>query len=138
MGKTMEIRLHDYELTLRLDDARKITIEKIPAPAPADATTAKSADAQGRREIAHPGSADPATPLSRRGLFSCAAHAAIEMKGAARAAIPLSGAATLDRRARRDASHPHRRRGTHRQMSYSQRGLLHGLHCRLRGSRSPQ
>ncbi len=49
MGDPMEIRLHGYELTLRLEDAAKIEVE--PADAPALQKTEKTAD----RIAEHPG-----------------------------------------------------------------------------------
>ena len=52
MGDPMELRLHGYELTLRLDDAAKIDIE----PLSSDEGTAD--DGQGRthkKKVAHPG-----------------------------------------------------------------------------------
>ena len=49
MGDPMEIRLHSYELTLRLEDAAKIEVE--PADAPALQKTEKTAD----RIAEHPG-----------------------------------------------------------------------------------
>ncbi|MGX8773922.1 MAG: ferrous iron transport protein B [Bacillota bacterium] len=55
MGDPIEIRIHDYELTLRLADAEHITVEKIDPPAGDDEAKAKEAKAALRREIEHPG-----------------------------------------------------------------------------------
>ena len=49
MGDPMELRIHGYELTLRLADAEKITV------APADAPVRKEPDARRLRESDHPG-----------------------------------------------------------------------------------
>ena len=49
MGDPMEIRVRDYELTLRLADAEQIRVEKIDAPEPRPSAEAT------RREIEHPG-----------------------------------------------------------------------------------
>ena len=57
MGDPIEIRIHDYELSLRLADADHITVEKIPAPDESEAAAAaaaKAATAALRREIEHP------------------------------------------------------------------------------------
>ena len=55
MGDPIEIRIHDYELSLRLADAEHITVEKIDPPAGDDEAKAKAAKAALRREIDHPG-----------------------------------------------------------------------------------
>ena len=55
MGDPIEIRIHDYELTLRLADAEHIAVTKIPAPEEDAAAKAKAAKAALRREIEHPG-----------------------------------------------------------------------------------
>ena len=55
MGDPIEIRIHDYELTLRLADAEHITVEKIEPPAEDHEAKAKAAKAALRREIEHPG-----------------------------------------------------------------------------------
>ena len=55
MGDPIEIRIHDYELTLRLADAEHITVEKIDAPAENDKAKAKAARTALRKEINHPG-----------------------------------------------------------------------------------
>ncbi len=55
MGDPIEIRIHDYELTLRLADAEHITVEKIDPPIGDDEAKAKAAKAALRREIDHPG-----------------------------------------------------------------------------------
>ena len=55
MGDPIEIRIHDYELTLRLADAEHITVEKIDPPVGDDTAKAKAAKAALRREIDHPG-----------------------------------------------------------------------------------
>ena len=68
MGDPVEIRVHDYELSLRLADADHITVEKIPAPkndAAAEAEAAKAARAELRREIEHPGLGE--APAVKRG-----------------------------------------------------------------------
>ena len=52
MGDPMEIRIHGYELTLRLDDAGKIEIEKIDSVHPAEKTDIRT---EKRSGIAHPG-----------------------------------------------------------------------------------
>ena len=49
MGDPMELRLHGYELTLRLADAKKIGIERI------EAVPEKESAQEGRRPAAHPG-----------------------------------------------------------------------------------
>ena len=49
MGDPMELRIHGYELTLRLADAEKITV------APADAPVHRESDARRPRESDHPG-----------------------------------------------------------------------------------
>ena len=49
MGDPMELRIHGYELTLRLADAEKITV------APADAPVHREPDARRPRESDHPG-----------------------------------------------------------------------------------
>ncbi len=49
MGDPMELLIHGYELTLRLDDAEKIEIK------PVDTTTEKAADKSDRRRREHPG-----------------------------------------------------------------------------------
>ncbi|MBR5429967.1 MAG: ferrous iron transport protein B [Firmicutes bacterium] len=57
MGDPMELRIHGYELTLCLDDARRITVRPDPeAQQPQDRSPA------GRRPIAHPG-------LGEEGIF---------------------------------------------------------------------
>ena len=55
MGDPIEIRIHDYELTLRLADAEHITVEKIDPPVGDDEAKAKAARRALRREIEHPG-----------------------------------------------------------------------------------
>ena len=55
MGDPIEIRIHDYELTLRLADAEHITVEKIDPPAGDDEAKARAARRALRREIEHPG-----------------------------------------------------------------------------------
>lgn len=55
MGDPIEIRIHDYELTLRLADAEHITVEKIEPPVGDDEAKAKAARRALRREIEHPG-----------------------------------------------------------------------------------
>ena len=55
MGDPIEIRIHDYELTLRLADAEHITVEKIEPPVVDDEAKAKAARRALRREIEHPG-----------------------------------------------------------------------------------
>ena len=55
MGDPIEIRIHDYELTLRLADAEHITGEKIDPPVGDDEAKAKAARRALRREIEHPG-----------------------------------------------------------------------------------
>ena len=68
MGDPIEIRIHDYELSLRLADADHITVEKIPAPREdeaAAAEAAKAARAELRREIEHPGLGE--APAAKRG-----------------------------------------------------------------------
>jgi len=49
MGDPMELRLHGYELTLRLADAKKIGIERI------EAAPEEESAQEGRRPSAHPG-----------------------------------------------------------------------------------
>ncbi len=49
MGDPMELRIHGYELTLRLADAEKIVI------APVEKTSAGDAEKRARRRTAHPG-----------------------------------------------------------------------------------
>ena len=49
MGDPLEIRLHGYELTLRLDDAAKIEVEPVDEKAAAEQTQEK------RKKAAHPG-----------------------------------------------------------------------------------
>ena len=68
MGDPIEIRIHDYELSLRLADADHITVEKIPTPKEdeaAAAEAAKAARAELRREIEHPGLGE--APAAKRG-----------------------------------------------------------------------
>ena len=56
LGDPMELQLHGYELTLRLDDAAKINIKPVTAPAEADDATGKTEAAPAeKRETAHPG-----------------------------------------------------------------------------------
>ena len=55
MGDPIEIRIHDYELTLRLADAEHITVEKIDPPVGDDEAKARAARRALRREIEHPG-----------------------------------------------------------------------------------
>ena len=55
MGDPIEIRIHDYELTLRLADAEHITVEIIDPPVGDDEAKAKAARRALRREIEHPG-----------------------------------------------------------------------------------
>ncbi len=64
MGDPMELRLHGYELTLRLDDAAHIEVEENEAAAPAggaadgasDGASSETENADGRRKKAfHPG-----------------------------------------------------------------------------------
>ena len=55
MGDPIEIRIHDYELTLRLADAEHITVEKIDPHVGDDEAKAKAARRALRREIEHPG-----------------------------------------------------------------------------------
>ena len=55
MGDPIEIRIHDYELTLRLADAEHITVEKIDPPVGDDEAKANAARRALRREIEHPG-----------------------------------------------------------------------------------
>lgn len=50
MGDPMELRLHGYELTLRLEDAEKIDIERI-----SEAEIRKEEAERKKREITHPG-----------------------------------------------------------------------------------
>ena len=50
MGDPMELRIHDYELTLRRSDAREITISQTDCPAPHSAQ-----DRTAARPIEHPG-----------------------------------------------------------------------------------
>ena len=55
LGDPMELQLHGYELTLRLDDAAKINIKPVTAPAEADDATGKTEAAPAeKRETAHP------------------------------------------------------------------------------------
>ena len=56
MGDPMELMIHGYELTLRLDDAAKIDIE------PLDNTAESSEEPKGRRKVKHPG-------LGESGIF---------------------------------------------------------------------
>ena len=49
MGDPMELRIHGYELTLRLDDAAQIDI------VPTDAAGSEDGERQRRRELPHPG-----------------------------------------------------------------------------------
>ncbi len=49
MGDPIELRIHSYELTLRLEDARKINVRLITEPVRLERTTA------GKREAEHPG-----------------------------------------------------------------------------------
>ena len=44
MGDPIEIRIHDYELSLRLAAAEHITVEKIPAPDESEAAAAAAED----------------------------------------------------------------------------------------------
>ncbi len=59
MGDPMELRLHGYELTLRLDDARLIEIEPEEQKAIDDSASAEEAEGKKKKErriiIAHPG-----------------------------------------------------------------------------------
>jgi len=59
MGDPMELRLHGYELTLRLDDARLIEIEPEEQKAIDDSASAEGAEGKKKKErriiIAHPG-----------------------------------------------------------------------------------
>ena len=50
MGDPMELRLHGYELTLRMDDAAQIEIERI-----SEAELLKEEEVSKKREIIHPG-----------------------------------------------------------------------------------
>ena len=54
MGDPMEIRLHGYELTLRLNEAEKISIERLPDPDPAEAASPEETRTRKKR-IHHPG-----------------------------------------------------------------------------------
>lgn len=49
LGDPMELRIHDYELTLRIDDAAKIEV------VPVEAKTASAGDNKKRRRREHPG-----------------------------------------------------------------------------------
>lgn len=53
MGDPMELRIHSYELTLRLADAEKIEITDVRDPQPA--STSKEPVLQAQRPIPHPG-----------------------------------------------------------------------------------
>ena len=54
LGDPMELRIHGYELTLRLADAEKIDIESVTDAAPAAAQAGKPRSAK-KKEAAHPG-----------------------------------------------------------------------------------
>ena len=49
MGDPMELSIHGYELTLRLDDAARIGVTLAKAPA------AKKAEAESEKPVEHPG-----------------------------------------------------------------------------------
>ena len=51
MGDPMELRVHGYELTLRLADAEKIQVKAIDTPKDPSMTTARS----GKTKMEHPG-----------------------------------------------------------------------------------
>lgn len=60
MGDPMELRIHDYELTLRLEEAEQITCEKVPAKALAEeAEKREKEDTEKRKQLKkvgeHPG-----------------------------------------------------------------------------------
>ena len=52
MGDPMELRIHNYELTMRLADAGRIDIEPIPTPAAPPAPSGSSAE---KERLEHPG-----------------------------------------------------------------------------------
>ncbi|MGN1235189.1 MAG: ferrous iron transport protein B, partial [Christensenellaceae bacterium] len=53
MGDPMELKIHGYELTLRLEDAGKITVAKLDAPSPAQTPRTE------RRVFEHPALGEP-------------------------------------------------------------------------------
>ena len=56
LGDPIELRIHGYELTLRLNDAAKITIKPVPDSAENDSIPGKAETAPAeKREAAHPG-----------------------------------------------------------------------------------
>ncbi len=55
MGDPMELRIHGYELTLRLDDAEKIGIEPLPVRKERTDTEVKKKKAPDRTQTEHPG-----------------------------------------------------------------------------------
>ena len=55
MGDPVELRIHDYELTLRLDDAAKIEITPIEAKREASPDARPAQPQEHKRKVAHPG-----------------------------------------------------------------------------------
>ena len=66
MGDPMELSIHGYELTLRLDDAARIGVTLAKAPA------AKKAEAESEKPVEHPGLGEGGRYHTKKGENLCA------------------------------------------------------------------